>query len=639
MGSSRHGETTVYIEQNKLFNELAAADRDTRMTGLFELNSALSRPFLTFDTVATPTQYTSKPRLLHGRGAIMRWKWRALLTVTVLILGAGCLLVYHGRATDSSVHDGEGRTDLSKSGHGLLHPDSQSLKFAYAREKNTLHRAKVKTKKAIGREDELNVLHTITTSQQHHPANRFMSVSNSSRLKFSSAQNVQYIREVLDNIDRCLEATNLKRLAPVARQNAARYIKEYRKVVPTKHRFLRNCSSHCWETDYSITRQQDRVYGYVGNVSLDVWVKNFRVQAMTALRQGFHDRFESRLVCLPKIFLAGFPKCGSSFLWCFLNRLIHQPVNVQAEKEPHFWIDAGAYKHFSEPAASDFIKYILNFANGISQVLKDNCVSSSISLIDGSPNLMFNWPRFNTKDDDLTNYCLIPSTLPHFLPAARFIVVMRNPIKMLYSAFWFSCTMYGIKLSPDIQLKGPSLFHNRIETKLSIFNDCMRTKDNPAISHLCVLNDSSYDSCISKRLHLLDECVHQISFNVFSDELPKCGRSRVAMGLYFAHIRKWLSIVPRDRFIFLTLEELVENPIRAATDISHFLGYEQSAEDIRSAASFASSCSENSQTSVNYKANPQLQMRIDTKNMLETFYRPFNALLANLLQDFKFLWT
>ena len=370
---------------------------------------------------------------------------------------------------------------------------------------------------------------------------------------------------------------------------------------------------------------------------MNMQVENFRVEAVNVLRSRFHDHFESRLVCLPKTFLAGFTKCGTSFLWCFLNRLIHQPMSVQAEKEPHFWM--GGYKDFKEPTASDLIKYILNFADGISQVGKDNCTSKRINFVDGSPNLMFNSLRFNTEDDGMANYCLIQSVLPHFLPDARFIVVMRNPIKMLYSAFWFSCSMHGIKLSPDVQLKGPSLFHNRIERKLSIFNDCMRAKDNPAISHLCVLNDSSYDSCISKRLHLLDECVHKISFHIFGDELPKCGTSRVSMGLYFAHIRKWLSVVPRDRFIFLTLEELVENPIRVATDISHFLGYEQSKADIQNVVKYAISCRKNSQTSFNYKANPQLHMRNDTKNMLETFYRPFNTLLANLLQDSKFLWT
>ena len=111
------------------------------------------------------------------------------------------------------------------------------------------------------------------------------------------------------------------------------------------------------------------------------------------------------------------------------------------------------------------------------------------------------------------------------------------------------------------------------------------------------------------------------------------------MGIYFAHIRKWLSVVPKERFLFLTLEELIADPVQTATSISRFLGVKQSAVDIRKGAELASFCNENSQGSINYKTSPDLQMRNDTRHMLETFYRPFNALLADLLQDKKFLWT
>ena len=112
------------------------------------------------------------------------------------------------------------------------------------------------------------------------------------------------------------------------------------------------------------------------------------------------------------------------------------------------------------------------------------------------------------------------------------------------------------------------------------------------------------------------------------------------MGIYFAHVRKWLSVVPKEKFLFLTLEELIADPIKTATSISRFLGIKQSAADIQKRAELASSdCNENSQESISYKISPSLQMRNDTRHMLETFYRPFNVLLAELLQDKKFLWT
>ena len=563
----------------------------------------------------------------------MKRKWRTLAAVVLLILAAGYTSFKVNRLFSSFASEKEKQTDEDSSRLLFYHdPWSHLLK-----KEDILHRSEI-----VG-EEQRHVANEIDAkiSSKHHPFD-WWKILNGGGLNSATSLSDRDLKEVLDRIDRCLEATNLKRLAPleVVRTNAARIVKEYRKVVPTSDRFLDSCSrNHCWETDYSIEKHLDSFEGRIGNVSFADKMNKLRAPAVSVLRKQFYNRFSSNLVCLPKIFLAGFPKCGSSFLWCFIKRIIHQSEILEAEKEPHFWVDAGAFKHFKEPSASDFSNYILNFAEGITQIEKESCVHSNVSLIDGSPNLMFNWPRFNKEQNDLANYCLVPSVLPHFLRSAKFIVIMRNPIKMLYSAFWFSCTMYGIKLSRSVQLKGPTLFHRRIEEKVNMFHDCMRDESDPVISRACSLNDSGYESCITQRLHLLDKCTHKINFNIFGNDLPKCGRSRVAMGIYFTHIRKWLSVVPKEKFLFLTLEELIADPIQTASSISIFLGVEQSAADIQKGAKFASQCNENSQDSVDYKTTSGLQMRNDTKRMLETFYRPFNTLLADLLQDTKFLWT
>ena len=324
-----------------------------------------------------------------------------------------------------------------------------------------------------------------------------------------------------------------------------------------------------------------------------------------------HGLFSSPFVCLPKIFIAGFSKCGSTFLYCFLNKIIYSSLGVrpsESEKEVHWWVEAGYKPKPHKPIASDIGKYILNFARGLDAMEKSQY---NMVMIDGSPNILWSWPRFY-PNEGLVNYCLLPSIIPQVLPTSKFIVVMRNPLDMLYSAFWFSCTMRGIKLSMTTRLKGPEIFHERIVEKIKQFNNCTKS-------------------------YSLDRCVFHVSFNIFNGttDLKRCGRSRLDMALYYVHVRKWLSIVPRDKFLFLTLEEISTDSHKVAKKIIQFLEL-----PVPHVTDYETSCfhSLNTQESIDYHNDPRLQMRADTRDYLKRFFRPFNQKLAELISDKKFLW-
>jgi hypothetical protein len=47
----------------------------------------------------------------------------------------------------------------------------------------------------------------------------------------------------------------------------------------------------------------------------------------------------------------------------------------------------------------------------------------------------------------------------------------------------------------------------------------------------------------------------------------------------------------------------------------------------------------NQQRAVDYKNDPRLAMRNDTREILRSFFRPYNQMLADLLGDRKFLWN
>ena len=459
-------------------------------------------------------------------------------------------------------------------------------------------------------------------------------------------KNISELQQVLQTVETCLAATNLDSdplLKSKAKKNGAYFLKEFRNIIPES--FLDNYTSHCWKDNFEVslnTKQPQRVKGHIGRISFDKSYNDMQKESLYDLQKRYHGHFSSSLVCLPKVYILGFPKCGSTFLWCFLERLLRmaQKWPAHSEKEPHFWMRASfPTAPIREPFATDISDYIANFVGGIDQIELGN---KGLVLMDGNPNLIFTSPRFN-EGDRLENNCLLPVLLPRFMPEAKYMVVMRNPIKMLYSAFWFSCTCCHAHLSKATQLKGPNLFHDRITTKIDRFTDCMRDKEIPAMSNACSTSAPNYGSCIKERLHLLDRCVDDITYDLFSPELPNCGRTRVERGIYYVHVRKWLSVVPREKFYFVALEEIADNPQRIAKEMLQIVDAPSaSMTNLPSQArsSFTVCSKENSQQRIDYKHRKELHMRKDTEELLVIFFRPFNELLADLLGDpkYKLLW-
>lgn len=440
----------------------------------------------------------------------------------------------------------------------------------------------------------------------------------------------------------CMAAAHLNtsNLTVQAKSNANYLYNEFRRVIPENS--LRGYKSHCWKTSFHAQWKRDRYNGIIGNISFrkNLSRNSPRRLMTTVLTKKFPTmRYESSLSCLPNLYLLGFPKCGSSFFYCILTKLVSMKLfnstvhTLNAEKEPHFWVSANAAGITRLPKSEDIGGYLMNFLPGFGKIYKRH----DGILVDGTPNSIFNWPRFRTTEPDIVNYCLLPSVLPTLFPNSKFVVIMRNPLHMLYSAFWFSCTMTKAKFPHEALLKGPDLFHTRISTKIDNFNRCMTDPSIPSIQHVCEMNED-YGSCIQQRLHMLEKCVYNITHNLFSPEMPDCGRSRLAMGMFYVHIKKWLSVIPNNRFFFLTLENLTSSFENTVKKLFEFLDFGEDIPSPSKLQQIKDSCAKNSQSLVNYKHNPVLQMRSDTTLLLQQFYKPFNDLLSNLLDKKDFLW-
>ena len=465
----------------------------------------------------------------------------------------------------------------------------------------------------------------------------------------TTVRNLHVLSQVEENVHRCMAASHIEHSVDTsASQRNAKYLyEEYRKMIPEHS--LPNHKSHCWKTSFSFNWYDQRhIQGHVGNITFNKYFRKRSTQVpyiLDCLNKLFPSmQFESDMLCLPNIFLAGFPKCGSTYLYCILNKLISVVTkrlrsHHETVKEPHFWVSANDIKDVHVPNVQSLKTYFLNFIPGLQQSSRHN--RSNAFLVDGSPNMFFKWPRFYPNEQDLVNYCLIPSVLPNLLPQSKYIVIMRNPVRMMYSAFWFSCTSIQGKLPTTVQLKGPHLFHERVEEKLEMFNGCLKDVTVPALNYTCPMDSKeAYSRCVLSREHLLDTCIHHIAFNNFSPELAGCGRTRLAMGAYYIHLKKWLQVVARDRFHFLTLEDLVRDSKSVMKDLLGFLGLSTSSvssfDDVANRVRY--SCDTNSQSAVNYSRDPRLQMREDTKELLDIFFHPFNHLLGTLINRTS-LWT
>ena len=446
------------------------------------------------------------------------------------------------------------------------------------------------------------------------------------------------VTEATKRLEMCLTAAKLTNyfiehhIMSKAKRNVAIFTNALNSMLP---RFSTMHDNNCWNVNLNaqMCRSMARgkcVEGSLNGVQFIAEVHYFRKSVIKTLRYN-KEYNHSTTVCLPKLFIAGFPKCGSSYLYCLITKLIsmaNQTYKVgEFEKEPHFWVSEGpSEKHRFPQQYFDLAGYLFNFLPAAESKLNKRYSFP----IDGSPNLMFQWPRFSDTEE-IENYCLLPTVLPQILPHSKYIVIMRNPADMLYSAFWYSCSAFGVELTEKELAGAPLFFHNKVAKKIKIFEKC--SKSYPV------------DKCMIDIYP-----VYQGRIIMHTSHFNPCKRVRLEVGFYYLYVRRWLSVIPRKQFLFLVAEELKHNIKNVSNDISNFLhlGIEINHTNLKTllnmergpSSKYVHSISCNNVQSVyDYHHETSLQMLNDTRKMIDNFYYRFNRNLANLLGDDRFLFN
>lgn len=294
------------------------------------------------------------------------------------------------------------------------------------------------------------------------------------------------------------------------------------------------------------------------------------------------------LICLPSVFMGGFPKSGSTYVYNILTN--HSLIRPGTIKEPHLW-----KFDFQSRGQPDFDKlavfaYLANFNMGTKCSMSDpDCLT-----VDASQSLLWDARHF-------VNNCDMPRLLRKFVPNAKFVIIMRNPVDRMYSDFHAFSLNYCRKVFPTKALL-PYIFDYEMRHEVKRFQKCVKDHSPDYCSH--------YTLATSPAIH------------------EKCGEIRLSSSLYVMHIRRWLQFFPRDQFLFLRLEDISRDLYSAMKQIWSFVG----------APVIPKSEFELIRQSVTRRPASYFPIKDETRVILTKFFHPFNLDLSRLLEDERFLW-
>ena len=139
---------------------------------------------------------------------------------------------------------------------------------------------------------------------------------------------------------------------------------------------------------------------------------------------------------------------------------------------------------------------------------------------------------------DYEDYCTVSITISHILPSAKFIVLMHNPVTCSYSH-----KIYSSKLK-NKTIPSSTEYHEMVLKSVNFFNSCL-------------LNGTNIHDCFNKKYH--------------SFHKPGTVSQYLTVCIYYLHIKKWFQLFPRERFLFLRMEDMSIDPYTFMRNITDFL--------------------------------------------------------------------
>ena len=345
---------------------------------------------------------------------------------------------------------------------------------------------------------------------------------------------------------------------------------------------------------YSVDEAKNVVNLLLGNDNVTKFSKNAQLQSSG-----------QSLFCVPRVFLAGFPKTGTSTLHSMI--VAHPRIAKPRFKEIQFWRDFPSLSVVPYRQL-DVLHYLFAFESTAD-------ISSNNIVIDSSVTTAFSTVRNNI--DIEKNMCVVPTLLHRTLPNSKLIFVLRDPVARLWSDYWFLCSRQdwpkerqSYRVPDSVLFNPPEIFHNLTMEVIRNFNICLER------------GKSEF------------ECTVRANSDYLTSKA--CSNPRVGISLYYFHVVKWLSLFPRNQVLFLKFEDLVTQPSVVMKSVWKFIGV-SSFTDEKSLTLDVLQQNKNTWI-VSEQYRDKFRIWPKTQKVLADFFSPYNDRLSLLLNDSNFLW-
>ncbi|XP_067667444.1 carbohydrate sulfotransferase 15-like [Haliotis asinina] len=303
---------------------------------------------------------------------------------------------------------------------------------------------------------------------------------------------------------------------------------------------------------------------------------------------------ETKLLrCLPYFFIIGQCKCGTSDLFARINR--HPDVALHALKETQ-WI-----RRLQLSKSCSSIDTYLNLLQRSATFIQMNHREGAVNpyIIGDATPAYFSFNEFwdmlpgneGCKEPCVTN----PDLIHHLNPRAKLILSLRNPTKRLYSYYFHKAGFTRRNVSTED-------FHDLVVREINIFEACLTSQ---SLRSCCYNYTNSYSQ------------THEIDLQ---------------RGIYHVFLSDWLKVFPREQLYVLKFEEY-------SMDVSHNLA------EIFKFLKLRTLSDTELKNIVDTKAAYQRRYGQDvgdmlnkTRNLLDTFYRPHNKYLSELMERPDLNW-